>query len=165
MASPGKSDNQNHAIILYHDEYLQLFNANQDVSVQCAFRTTRSCCLPAQGMCTHTQYSRLTALSSFPLRCTSQHRPEEPTWSSYLVCNMHISSDPLAPRCTQRCACALQLDSSTTPATVATSTSSLSPSVLAEEQLLMSRACNIKNHKTLTQDRVPLEAGGTMLPL
>ncbi|RIA98324.1 Glycosyltransferase Family 48 protein [Glomus cerebriforme] len=26
----GKSDNQNHAIIFYHGEYLQLVNANQD---------------------------------------------------------------------------------------------------------------------------------------
>ena len=38
----GKSDNQNHAIIFYHGEYLQLINANQDVSVQRAFRTVRS---------------------------------------------------------------------------------------------------------------------------
>ena len=38
----GKSDNQNHAIIFYYGEYLQLINANQDVSVQCAFCTARS---------------------------------------------------------------------------------------------------------------------------
>ena len=37
----GKSDNQKHAIIFYHGEYLQLINANQDVSVQRAFRTAR----------------------------------------------------------------------------------------------------------------------------
>ena len=103
----GKSDNQNYAIIFYHGEYLQLINAYQDVLVQRAIRTAHSCCLPAQGMCTHTYVSHLAALSSFPLRCTSQHRPEEPTRSLYVACDMHISSDPLAPRCTQRRACAL----------------------------------------------------------
>ena len=106
----GKSDKQKRAIVFYHGEYLQLIDTNQDVSVQRAFRTTRSCCLPARGMCTRTHYSHLTALPSFPLCCTSQHRPEEPAWSSYLACNMRISSDPLAPRCTQHRACALQLD-------------------------------------------------------
>ena len=37
----GKSDNQNHAIIFYHGKYLQLINANQDVSVR-----TKCCLLP-----------------------------------------------------------------------------------------------------------------------